>query len=161
MEKLYQFSPYLQTLDTYLKEMTAKRFQTTPTFHSPESKNKRFKANQRERARMHSLNKAYDRLRDRFPVPQVIGCFGQDECKVMQKLSKIETLRLACNYIQLLADVLENEKKVTKAELVDRLSVKISSMTSNLIKTRLEMDPELIDGLIWGNNGGQEDQVED
>lgn len=140
--------------------MTAKKINPNSIYHPPE---KRSKANQRERARMHSLNKAYDRLRDRFPVPQVIGLYGdeQDECKVVQKLSKIETLHLACNYIQLLADVLESEKKVTKAELVDRLSLKISSMTSNLINTQLKMDQELMTGLILFGGKDDEDKVED
>lgn len=139
--------------------MTAKRFNSSN--HLPE---KRFKANQRERARMHSLNAAYDRLRETFPIPQYVGTydFFSDDSKMVQKLSKIETLRLACNYIQLLSDVLESEKKVTKGELVDRLSLKISSMTSNLIKTQLTMDSELKEGLmLLRKTTGEGDEAED
>ena len=110
---------------------------------------KRHKANQRERQRMHSLNTALDKLRDAIPIPQCIGVYGHDqEYQVSQKLSKIETLRMACNYIQLLIDILRCDTKLTRIELVDRLSLKISSMTSNLLKNGLNMDLVLMGALL-------------
>ncbi|NWH55667.1 NDF4 factor, partial [Fregata magnificens] len=56
---------------------------------------RRVKANARERTRMHGLNDALDNLR------RVMPCYSKT-----QKLSKIETLRLARNYIWALSEVL-------------------------------------------------------
>ncbi|KAM5171941.1 neurogenin-1 [Mantella aurantiaca] len=58
-------------------------------------KTRRVKANDRERNRMHNLNSALDELRDILP------CFPDDT-----KLTKIETLRLAHNYIWALSETL-------------------------------------------------------
>ncbi|OQR73175.1 neurogenin-1-like [Tropilaelaps mercedesae] len=55
----------------------------------------RLRANDRERSRMHHLNDALDRLRDVLPS-------SSDE----SKLTKIETLRFAHNYIYALAETL-------------------------------------------------------
>uniref|UniRef100_A0A8C6TK21 BHLH domain-containing protein n=1 Tax=Neogobius melanostomus TaxID=47308 RepID=A0A8C6TK21_9GOBI len=62
------------------RKMTAERVER--------SKVRRMKANSRERTRMHDLNSALDNLR------KVVPCYSKT-----QKLSKIETLRLAKNYI--------------------------------------------------------------
>ena len=66
-------------------------------------KNRRMKANDRERNRMHSLNEALDTLR------AVLPCQSDDA-----KLTKIETLRFAHNYIFALSQTLKlcemNEK---------------------------------------------------
>lgn len=107
---------------------------------------KRFKANQRERNRMHSLNAALDRLRAKIPFPQDTVLY--DNSRAVQKLSKIETLRLAQNYILLLKDVLENERKVTKEEMISRLGYKISNMTINLLKARLCIDVKLLQQML-------------
>lgn len=58
-------------------------------------KNRRLKANDRERNRMHNLNDALDELREVLPVPP-------EETK----LTKIETLRFAHNYIWALSETL-------------------------------------------------------
>ncbi|XP_075716061.1 neurogenin-1 [Rhinoderma darwinii] len=58
-------------------------------------KGRRVKANDRERSRMHNLNSALDELRTILP------CFPDDT-----KLTKIETLRLAHNYIWALSETL-------------------------------------------------------
>ncbi|XP_040197949.1 neurogenin-1 [Rana temporaria] len=58
-------------------------------------KTRRVKANDRERGRMHNLNSALDELRGILP------CFPDDT-----KLTKIETLRLAHNYIWALSETL-------------------------------------------------------
>ncbi|GAB1609916.1 hypothetical protein Ahia01_001277500, partial [Argonauta hians] len=61
---------------------------------------RRVKANARERNRMHGLNDALDTLRLHVP------CTSKT-----QKLSKIETLRLARNYISALGEILKNGTK--------------------------------------------------
>lgn len=60
-------------------------------------KNRRMKANDRERNRMHMLNDALEKLRVALPT------FPEDT-----KLTKIETLRFAHNYIFALEQVLDN-----------------------------------------------------
>lgn len=57
------------------------------------------KANARERNRMHGLNDALESLR------KVVPCYSKT-----QKLSKIETLRLAKNYIWALSEILRSGK---------------------------------------------------
>lgn len=60
-------------------------------------RNRRMKANDRERNRMHTLNEALERLRLALPT------FPEDT-----KLTKIETLRFAHNYIFALEQILDN-----------------------------------------------------
>lgn len=64
-------------------------------------KNRRIKANDRERNRMHTLNEALERLR------LVLPTFPEDT-----KLTKIETLRFAHNYIFALEQVLQTSGNV-------------------------------------------------
>lgn len=64
-------------------------------------RNRRMKANDRERNRMHMLNEALDRLRCVLPT------FPEDT-----KLTKIETLRFAHNYIYALSQTLESLDKI-------------------------------------------------
>ncbi|CAH1803101.1 unnamed protein product [Owenia fusiformis] len=66
-------------------------------------KQRRMKANDRERNRMHSLNGALDTLRE------VLPCFPEDA-----KLTKIETLRFAYNYIWALSETLETIEESDK-----------------------------------------------
>ncbi|KAJ7322638.1 hypothetical protein JRQ81_018925 [Phrynocephalus forsythii] len=63
---------------------------------------RRQEANARERNRMHGLNDALDNLR------KVVPCYSKT-----QKLSKIETLRLAKNYIWALSEILRIGKRLT------------------------------------------------
>nr|XP_033798834.1 neurogenin-3 [Geotrypetes seraphini] len=63
---------------------------------SKQKKNRRVKANDRERNRMHNLNSALDALRSVLPT------FPDDA-----KLTKIETLRFAHNYIWALTETLQ------------------------------------------------------
>lgn len=67
----------------------------SPTQIMKLKKNRRMKANDRERNRMHMLNKALDRLRCVLPT------FPEET-----KLTKIETLRFAHNYIWALSQTL-------------------------------------------------------
>lgn len=62
---------------------------------------RRIKANDRERNRMHTLNEALERLRCALPT------FPEDT-----KLTKIETLRFAHNYIFAMEQVLQNEQNI-------------------------------------------------
>jgi hypothetical protein len=64
-------------------------------------KSRRVKANDRERNRMHSLNEALEKLRLTLPT------FPEDT-----KLTKIETLRFAHNYIFALVQLIESDGKI-------------------------------------------------
>lgn len=66
---------------------------------------KRYKANARERNRMHGLNRALDDLRRRIPLSGDHWAQPFVHHSIMQKLSKIETLRLARNYLILLTEM--------------------------------------------------------
>lgn len=70
-----------------------------PLFGRRRFKVRRMKANARERNRMHGLNDALESLR------KVVPCYSKT-----QKLSKIETLRLAKNYIWALSEILRSGK---------------------------------------------------
>ncbi|XP_041364134.1 neurogenin-2-like [Gigantopelta aegis] len=92
----------------------------SPTVVIKLKKNRRMKANDRERNRMHNLNSALETLRKHLPA-------FPDETK----LTKIETLRLAHNYIWALRETLklvgssgENTSKTSLSLLSD--SVKYS-----------------------------------
>lgn len=65
------------------------------------SKVKRVAANSRERKRMHTVNTAFDQLRELVPT-----------YPSNRKLSKIDTLRLACTYIQDLVSLLHNTQGI-------------------------------------------------
>lgn len=69
----------------------------SPTQVMKIKRNRRLKANDRERNRMHMLNEALDRLRCVLPT------FPEDT-----KLTKIETLRFAHNYIYALSQAVNN-----------------------------------------------------
>lgn len=62
---------------------------------------KRVAANSRERKRMHTVNSAFDQLRELVPT-----------YPSNRKLSKIDTLRLACTYIQDLVSLLHNSQGI-------------------------------------------------
>lgn len=62
---------------------------SNPTVCKEQKKHRREEANKRERTRMHTVNSAFDHLR------QLVPTYPSN-----RKLSKIETLRLACSYIQ-------------------------------------------------------------
>lgn len=68
----------------------------SPTVVLKIKRNRRMKANDRERNRMHSLNDALEKLRLHLPL-------GSED----NKLTKIETLRLARNYIWALGELLQ------------------------------------------------------
>lgn len=67
---------------------------------------RRVKANDRERNRMHNLNEALDRLRRHLPAGK-----GEDN-----KMTKIETLKSAQEYIQLLSKLLQDTDHNTQLQ---------------------------------------------
>ncbi|XP_003963127.2 neurogenic differentiation factor 4 [Takifugu rubripes] len=89
---------------------------------------RRVKANARERSRMHGLNDALDNLR------RVMPCYSKT-----QKLSKIETLRLARNYIWALSEVLESGQSTESHGFVEMLCKGLSQPTSNLVAGCLQL----------------------
>ncbi|KAL1384602.1 hypothetical protein pipiens_013034 [Culex pipiens pipiens] len=113
----------------------------------PATSSRRTKANQRERNRMHGLNDALDRLRSCVPLPQQLTVTRCDHT-APQKLSKIETLRLARNYIWALSEALREDRRYGFEELVAILGMRLSPNTCNLLRTRMTLDGELRVGLV-------------
>ncbi|XP_034750721.1 neurogenic differentiation factor 2-like isoform X2 [Etheostoma cragini] len=93
------------------------------------SKMRRVKANARERTRMHDLNSALDNLR------KVVPCYSKT-----QKLSKIETLRLAKNYIWALSEILRSGKRPDLVAYVQTLCKGLSQPTTNLVAGCLQLN---------------------
>ena len=94
---------------------------------------RRVKANARERSRMHGLNDALDVLRQHVP------CYSKT-----QKLSKIETLRLARNYICALSDILKNGQKPDGITFAKALSKGLSQNTMNMVAGCLQLNPRTL-----------------
>ncbi|XP_071107429.1 neurogenin-3-like [Haliotis cracherodii] len=86
-------------------------------------KNRRVKANDRERSRMHNLNSALDSLRKTLPT------FPDDA-----KLTKIETLRLAHNYIWALTETL----KIVETPGGKSIGTGAGHVTSNMMQQLTE-----------------------
>ncbi|XP_029906452.1 neurogenic differentiation factor 4-like [Myripristis murdjan] len=89
---------------------------------------RRVKANARERSRMHGLNDALENLRSIMP------CHSKT-----QKLSKIETLRLARNYICALSEALEEGQSTESRAFMETLCKGLSQPTSNLVAGCLQL----------------------
>lgn len=66
----------------------------------PLKKMRRLRANDRERRRMRSLNRALESLKKCLPVP-----------KTKRRVTKLEILRIACNYIRSLSDTLSEDSR--------------------------------------------------
>ncbi|XP_053172235.1 neurogenic differentiation factor 4-like [Scomber japonicus] len=93
---------------------------------------RRVKANARERSRMHGLNDALENLRTIMP------CHSKT-----QKLSKIETLRLARNYICALSEALEGGLSTESRAFMETMCKGLSQPTTNLVAGCLQMGPTL------------------
>ncbi|XP_044734052.1 neurogenic differentiation factor 1 [Chrysoperla carnea] len=100
-------------------------------------KSRRFKANARERNRMHGLNAALDRLRS--CVPLFVYNTIHIQQKPIQKLSKIETLRLARNYIATLTIALNSDYPMDVCKLIQCLRKGLSQNTTNLLISSIKM----------------------
>ncbi|NXY52357.1 NDF2 factor, partial [Ceuthmochares aereus] len=90
---------------------------------------RRQKANARERNRMHDQKKTLDNLR------KVVPCYSKT-----QKLSKIETLRLAKNYIWALSEILRSGKRPDLVSYVQTLCKGLSQPTTNLVAGCLQLN---------------------
>lgn len=128
------------------------------------ARTRRSKANDRERHRMHQLNDAFDRLRSHVPFESaMMNSSGQSSshststseednsvpaAPAQFKLSKIETIRLALNYIRTLNLLLDNRCSVSQGELWQLLVPDLSQPTANQLKYRLRLDTELRAKLI-------------
>ena len=88
-------------------------------------KHRRMKANDRERNRMHSLNGALDNLREALPT------FAEDT-----KLTKIETLRFAHNYIWALTETIKlfdrQKEMAARGEIPPSSIVSLDNVSSML-----------------------------
>lgn len=93
------------------------------------AKLRRQEANARERSRMHGLNAALESLR------KVVPCYSKT-----QKLSKIETLRLAKNYIWALSETLSAGKRPDLLAFVQTLCKGLSQPTTNLVAGCLQLN---------------------
>lgn len=132
-----------------MKQQSKSR-QRKSRFKSIKATVRRNKANARERNRMHQINDAFDSLRRRIPIYQCFLVTNEANVAVnaAQKLSKIETLRLAQNYIGLLNKVLTENRSVTTSEFLSILEWKLNQSSANLLRTRLKLDCQLKNGLI-------------
>ena len=68
------------------------------------TRRQRVAANDRERRRMRQLNAAFDRLRQQIPTPTQTSA---DSDRAQRPLSRIQTLRLAIDYIAFMMDTLD------------------------------------------------------
>uniref|UniRef100_A0A670K0B9 Neuronal differentiation 6 n=1 Tax=Podarcis muralis TaxID=64176 RepID=A0A670K0B9_PODMU len=100
---------------------------------------RRQEANARERNRMHGLNDALDSLR------KVVPCYSKT-----QKLSKIETLRLAKNYIWALSEILRIGKRPDLLTFVQNLCKGLSQPTTNLVAGCLQLNAR---SFLMGQSG--------
>uniref|UniRef100_A0A0X3PPY7 Neurogenic differentiation factor 1 n=1 Tax=Schistocephalus solidus TaxID=70667 RepID=A0A0X3PPY7_SCHSO len=96
-------------------------------------RNRRARANARERNRMHGLNHALESLRRHVPT-----------FSTSQRLSKIETLRLAKNYIRALGDLLTSADSVDPLKMALTLTDGLSQNTTNLIAGTLKVSPRTL-----------------
>ncbi|KAF7692393.1 neurogenic differentiation factor 6-B isoform 1, partial [Silurus meridionalis] len=90
---------------------------------------RRHEANARERSRMHGLNSALESLR------KVVPCYSS-----AQKLSKIETLRLAKNYIRALSETLSAGTRPDLVAFARTLCKGLSQPTTNLVAGCLQLN---------------------
>ncbi|KAL4635312.1 neurogenic differentiation factor 6-A-like [Arapaima gigas] len=102
---------------------------------------RRMEANARERNRMHGLNNALDSLR------RVVPCYSKT-----QKLSKIETLRLAKNYIWALSEILSSGRRPDLLSFVQTLCKGLSQPTTNLVAGCLQLNAR---AFVAEHSGGE------
>ncbi|CAF1251401.1 unnamed protein product [Rotaria magnacalcarata] len=114
------------------KKRGPKKKQMTPA-RVARFKVRRIKANGRERERMKGLNEQLEVLRETIP------CFS-----LSQKLSKIETLRLARNYIEALGEIIQNDQIPDNTHFAQLLCKGLSPNTMNLVAATLCLNPRVL-----------------
>ncbi|CAL2048475.1 unnamed protein product [Caenorhabditis brenneri] len=87
----------------------------------------------RERTRMHTIGEALDTLRDNIPITTK-----------QHKLSKIETLRLARNYIEALQRMIQTNEQPTPLQYVYTLANGLSPTTTNMLADMCQVNPGLL-----------------
>jgi Helix-loop-helix DNA-binding domain/Neuronal helix-loop-helix transcription factor len=105
---------------------------------------RRAKANARERNRMHGLNDALEELRAHVPCGSRsahVPPHQHQHLHHQQKLSKIETLRLARNYIAALAEILSTGSRPDQVTFGRSLTSGLSQNTVNLLAACLHINP--------------------
>jgi hypothetical protein len=122
------------------KKRGPKKKQMTPA-RVARFKVRRIKANGRERDRMKGLNEQLEVLRDTIP------CFS-----LSQKLSKIETLRLAKNYIEALSEMIQNDHMPDNTHFAQLLCKGLSPNTMNLVAATLCLNPRILQQQQHGNS---------
>ncbi|XP_040063921.2 neurogenic differentiation factor 1-like [Ixodes scapularis] len=110
---------------------------------------RRHKANARERQRMHGLNAALETLRRHVPVAcAAVPGNGVAEARLgggsHHRLSKIETLRLARNYIAALSETLRAGRPMNAVAFARHLATGLSQATTNLIAGQLQVSPRCL-----------------
>ena len=96
---------------------------------APMSKYRRKTANLRERLRMGEINVAFEKLRDKLPNPMASA--GKNKC---EKLTKINILHVAINYIRAMENLLETG---------DSGIASFSEMTKNPLRDESEKKAEM------------------
>lgn len=135
MESTKENTRYLPRPPVFTEEPKApkkrgpKKKQMTPS-RVARFKVRRIKANGRERDRMKSLNEELEVLRETIP------CFS-----FSQKLSKIETLRLAKNYIEALTQMISHDQILDNTQFAHLLCKDLSPNTMNLVAATLSVTP--------------------
>ncbi|XP_068737494.1 neurogenin-1-like [Montipora capricornis] len=86
--------------DTWNPNVAYSASHSGQTRGQPLKKMRRLRANDRERRRMRSLNRALESLKKCLPVPQS-----------KRRVTKLEILRIACNYIRSLSDTLSEDSR--------------------------------------------------
>lgn len=114
------------------KKRGPKKKQMTPS-RVARFKVRRIKANGRERERMKGLNEQLELLRETIP------CFS-----LSQKLSKIETLRLAKNYIEALGQMIATNQILDNTQFAQLLCKDLSPNTMNLVAATLSLNPRVL-----------------
>lgn len=97
---------------------------------------RRSNANARERTRMRGLNDALDKLREVLPSVYSWTC-DQRIGSRDQKLSKIETLRLARNYVAALTEIMSTGHRMESTLFAQFLCQGLSQPTLNIISSQL------------------------
>ncbi|GAV00567.1 hypothetical protein RvY_11394 [Ramazzottius varieornatus] len=116
----------------------------SPTVIQRLKKTRRVKANDRERNRMHSLNHALEKLRVVLPA----SSFPEESTK----LTKIETLRFAYNYIWVLTETLKMNGKMQEYEaagLPNPLPTHHNLASGHFTDAEVKNESHLVDYSSW------------
>ncbi|GAU99730.1 hypothetical protein RvY_10686 [Ramazzottius varieornatus] len=112
---------------TVKKKRGPKKKVWSPQVRAQRQMVRRNRANARERSRMHGLNRSLEMLRSACPM------FAN------QRLSKIDILRFARNYIKTLSEILQTGQTPDILDYARALTKDLSQGTINLIAGHLQV----------------------